>query len=57
MLGSAVILETAIVKMLCHKIGTSFNDVEPFVFVTFVNRLRETYVNGKPNGKGVKDVE
>jgi hypothetical protein len=57
MLGSAVILETAIVKTLCNQIGTSFNDVEPFVFVTFVNRLRETYVNGKPNGKGVKNVE
>ena len=52
MLGSAVILETAIVKTLCQKIGANFNDADPFVFATFVDRLRETYVNGKPNGKG-----
>jgi hypothetical protein len=51
MLGSAVILETAIVKTLCQKIGTDFNDAEPFVFVTVVNRLREMYVNGKCHGK------
>jgi len=52
MLGSAVILETAIVKTLCNKVGTSFSDAEPFVFVTLVNRLRETYVNETLNGKG-----
>ena len=57
MLGSAVILETAIVKTLCHKIGTNFDDAEPFVFVTIVDRLREIYVNGKRNGKGGENVE
>lgn len=47
MLGSAVILEQAISEKFCRKIGAKFSEKVPFVFASFIEKLREEYAEGK----------
>ena len=49
------ILEKAILKALCHRLGMVFDDSEPVIFEDHVNRLRQAYEKGRPTIK-VKTV-
>jgi hypothetical protein len=45
-LGSAAILEKAIAKVLCFKLGMEFNEIGPILFVDYVRSLKEVYNDG-----------
>lgn len=46
-LGSAVILEKAILKAFCIKLGLKYNLEGPIVFADCIRELREAYNHGK----------
>jgi hypothetical protein len=47
MLGSAVIFEQAITERFCRKIGAKYSERGPFVFASFIEKLREEYAKGE----------
>ena len=46
-IGSAPLLEKAIVKRLCKKLGLKFNERGPVNFAEYIKKLREYYNHGK----------
>jgi hypothetical protein len=50
-LGSAAILEKAIAKVLCFKLGTQFNEIGPILFEDYVKSLKEAYNDGANKAK------
>jgi hypothetical protein len=47
MLGSAAILERAFAEALCLKIGVGYSEEGPFVFSNFIEKLKESCINGR----------
>lgn len=46
-MGSAPLIEKAIIKRLCRKLGMEFNEKGPVNFAEYIRRLREEYNYGK----------
>lgn len=46
-MGSAPLLEKAIVRRLCRKLGLKFNEKGPVNFAECIKKLREDYNHGK----------
>ena len=51
-LGSAPILEETILKVLCHKIGVTYDSTKPFLI--YVRELKETFNRRKSQFSGHK---
>ena len=47
------ILERAIVKELCHKLGILFNEDEPMIFEDQIRKLKEAYERGNKIYRGL----
>jgi len=43
--GRAAILEKSIAKILCYKMGVSFNETGPINFAFFMRKLKEVYLH------------